>query len=80
MNTLDLKTFSKIGEKEIVYICDKLIKGTELVTLNERFEESFKRYEYSPDILKNVNKRYDMQNIIKKNIENILENSLENLR
>jgi len=76
----DLKTFCKIGEKEIVYICDKLIKGTELVTLNERFEEAFKRYEYSPDILKNVNKRYAHANIIKQNIENILENSLENLR
>ena len=48
---MELKTFSKIGEKEIVYVCDKLLKGTELVTLNKRFENAFKRYENAPDIL-----------------------------
>ena len=77
---MELKTFSKIGEKEIVYICDKLLKGTELVTLNKRFEEAFKRYEYAPNILKNVNKRYAYARMIKENIENILGNSLENFR
>ena len=76
----DLKTFCEIGEKEIVYICDKLIKGTKLVTLNERFEEAFKVYEYAPDILINIKKRYSQARIIKKNIEGILGNSLENLR
>ncbi|BCZ46477.1 molybdopterin-guanine dinucleotide biosynthesis protein MobA [Clostridium gelidum] len=77
---MELKTVSKIDEKKIVYICDKLLKGTQLVTLNKRFEESFCRYEHSEDILKNVNKRYEDAKVIKNNIENILGNSLENLR
>ena len=76
----DLKTISKIGEKEIVYICDKLIKGTELVTLTKRFEEAFIKYENIPEILKNVNKRYADARLIKENIESVLGNHLENLR
>ena len=77
---MELKTFNKIGEKEIVYICDKLLMGTELVSLNKRFEQSWSRYENSPDILENVNKRYADAVEIKKRIEEILGDSLENLR
>ena len=77
---MELKTFNKIGEKEIVYICDKLLMGTELVSLNKRFEQAWSRYENSPDILENVNKRYVDAVEIKKRIEEILGNNLENLR
>ena len=45
---MELKTEYKIGEKEIVYLCDKLIKGRTLVTLNERFAEAFSRYKDMP--------------------------------
>ena len=77
---MELKTFNKIGEKEIVYICDKLLKGTELVTLKKRFEYALNRYENAPDILKNINKKYANAIVIKETIENILGDSLENLR
>jgi putative nucleotidyltransferase with HDIG domain len=77
---MNLNNFSEIGEKEIIYICDKLLKGTELVTLNKRFEQSFKKYENEPHILKNINKRYEDAKTIKDNIENIIGISLENLR
>jgi len=77
---MELKTFNKIGEKEIVYICDKLLMGTELMSLNKRFEQSWNTYENSPEILKNVNKRYAHAVAIKKKIEDILGNSLEHLR
>lgn len=76
----ELESLNKIGEKEIVYICDKLIKGTELVTLDERFAGSLKTYENEPEILKNINKRYADAKKIKKIIEDILGDSLENLR
>lgn len=69
----------KIGEKEIVYLCDKLIKGRTSVTLKERFAEAFIRYEDMPLILKNVNKKYQDAKMIKKNIEEILGISLETL-
>lgn len=77
---MELKNFNKIGEKEVVYICDKLLMRTELVSLNKRFEQAWSRYENSPDILENVNKRYADAVEIKKRIEGILGNSLENLR
>ena len=53
---MELKTFNKIGEKEIVYICDKLLKGTELVTLKKRFEYALNRYENAPEFESMVNK------------------------
>lgn len=77
---VELKTCSKISEKEIIYVCDKLLIGTELVTLRKRFENAFKRYEHAPDILRNINKRYEHAKIIKESIENMLGDSLENLR
>lgn len=77
---MELNNFNKIGEKEVVYICDKLLMGTELVSLNKRFEQAWSRYENSPEILESVNKRYADAVEIKKRIEGVLGNSLENLR
>jgi putative nucleotidyltransferase with HDIG domain len=77
---MELKTEYKIGEKEIVYLSDKLIKGREVVTLKERFAEAFSKYKDIPDILKNVNKKYMDAKMIKMNIEKILGISLETLR
>jgi len=74
---MQLKTKYKIGEKQIVYLCDKLIKGKRLVTLNERFEDALSRYKDVPDILEKVNGKYMDAKIIKENIENILGRSLE---
>lgn len=76
----NLKEISAIDEKEIVYLCDKLIKDTEFITLDERFKGSFIKYKNKPDILKNVNRRYCNAKIIKKNIEKVLGDSLDNLR
>lgn len=76
---MELRTLPKIREKEIVYLCDKLIKGSTLVTLKERFEEAFSRYEDMPNILENVSKKYMNAKMIKKNIEEILGISLERL-
>lgn len=74
-----LKTEYKIGEKEIVYLCDKLFKGKKFVTLEERFEDAFSRYKDVPDILEKVNGKYMDAKIIKENVENILGRSLESL-
>ncbi len=77
---MELKTEYKIGEKEIVYLCDKLIKGITLVTLNERFAEIFNRYKDMPLILEHVNKKKYMDaKMIKSNIEKILGGRLEML-
>lgn len=77
---MELKVFTEISEKEIVYISDKLIKGTKLISLNKRFEGAFDRYKSEPEILKNVMVRYFNAKIIKDIIENIIGERLENLR
>jgi len=77
---MELKKIDAIGEKEIVYLCDKLIKGTELTTLEERFQNAFEKYENMPEILKNVKKKYSDAKFIKEIIEKVLGESLENLR
>lgn len=77
---IELKDFSKIAEKEIVYICDKLVKGTKLTTLDNRFEWAFNKYKNELEILKNINKRYEHAKKIKEAIENIIGDSLENMR
>lgn len=76
----ELKNFSEISEKEIVYVCDKLIKGTKLVTLDNRFEWAFNKYQNELEILKNINKRYEHAKKIKEAIENIIGDGLENMR
>lgn len=77
---IELKSVGEISEKEIVYISDKLIKGTQYITLSERFENAFEKYKNEPEILKNVNRRYEQAKKIKEDIEELLGTSLENLR
>jgi len=74
---MELRSQHRISEKEIVYLCDKLIKGRQLVTLKERFSEAISRYEGMPNILENVNKKYMAAKMIKKDIEEILGESIE---
>jgi len=74
-----LKTEYDIGEKEIVYLCDKLIKGKALVTLNERFEKAFIKYKNMPDIFEKVNEKYIDVKILREKVEAILEISLESI-
>jgi len=76
---MELKTRFRIGEKEVVYLCDKLIKERTLITLKERFAEAIVRYEDMPHILENVNKKYLDAKMIKKSIEEILGISIETL-
>lgn len=77
---MKLKTNNLIGNKEIVYVCDKLIKGTEYVSLQERFKEALIRYENEKFILNEVNKKLEDADAIKRKIEDILGYSMEKLR
>lgn len=76
---MELKTNNIIGEKEIVYLCDKLIKGVTSITLEEGFANAYLRYAQMPNILKNVNKKYNDARLIKENVEKILGKRLETL-
>ncbi|MCB2295292.1 NTP transferase domain-containing protein [Clostridium algoriphilum] len=76
---MKLKTEHEIGEKEIVYLCDKLIKGKTLVTLEERFYDAFARYEDISDITEKIYEKYLDAKIIKEKVENRLGRHLETL-
>lgn len=77
---MKLNTNELIGDKEIVYLCDKLIKGTKYVSLEERFNESLLRYKNELYILEDVNKKLSDAEAIKIKIEEVLGKSMEKLR
>lgn len=55
-------TMEKPDETEVVYLADKLVSGSRLVTLEERFSESRKRCERQPDsqaALEAQNRRFE---------------------
>lgn len=77
---MKLDTNELIGEKEIVYICDKLIKGTEYVTLEERFKEALVRYKNVPAVFHEVNNKLSDAKKIKEKIEEDIGKRIEMLR
>lgn len=44
-------------EVEVVYLADKMVKGTEVVSIKERFKEKEEIYKNDKDILKNIERR-----------------------
>lgn len=79
-NHMDITDITKIGEREVVYISDKLLKGTYLVDIEERYKSSLDKYKDSPDIIKNINKRLDTARKIKDMIEEIIGCKIEELQ
>jgi molybdenum cofactor cytidylyltransferase len=77
MNIDELKD---IKEKEIVYISDKLIKGTRPVSLEERFRFSFYKYRNYPEIMDNIKRRFYMAKKIKMEIESVLGHGIEQIQ
>lgn len=77
---MNLKTNNKLGNKEIVYLCDKLIKGTSRVSLEDRFKKSLELYKDNPIILKEVRRKLNDAIVIKKAVEEVIGYNLESLR
>jgi len=70
---MDLKLgCGETGEAEVVYLSDKLVKGTSLVSLEERFGESLNRYGQNPFVAVMVTRRLENAGIIKNRIEQVL--------
>lgn len=68
-----------LDESDLVYLADKLIRGDEFVSLEERFSGSSNRFRSNPEILGAVLRRYENARRIKSSIEELLQTSLENL-
>ncbi|WFD12067.1 DVU_1551 family NTP transferase [Tepidibacter hydrothermalis] len=77
---MDIPDLTEIGEREVVYISDKLLKDTYLIDIEERYQSSLDKYKDYPDIIKNINKRFDTARKIKNRIEEIIECKIEELQ
>ncbi len=67
------------GETELIYLADKLLKGSKLVSLEERFKVARERFGANPEVSRNVNRRFKHAEIIKDGIEKALQQSLESI-
>ncbi|NMA38187.1 MAG: HD domain-containing protein [Papillibacter sp.] len=65
-----------ISEKEIVYLADKLIMGTSVVTLNQRFETALEKYGRDSEAEREIQKKYALALSVKQSFDKILENDL----
>ncbi|MCT4507588.1 MAG: NTP transferase domain-containing protein [Tepidibacter sp.] len=77
---MDISEIEKIGEREIIYICDKLIKEAQMIDINERHKSSINRYKNCEDAVSNINKRFDNAKKIKNMIEEIIGCQIEKLQ
>lgn len=48
-----------IGERELVHLADKLVRGSRLVRIEERFEEKLALYRDDPEAVRAIRSRYD---------------------
>jgi molybdenum cofactor cytidylyltransferase len=65
------------GEGEILYLADKLVDGIRMVSLEERFLASGKKYIGDADITAAIRRRFACASLIKTRIERILEAPVE---
>ena len=47
-----------IGERELVHLADKLVRGSRLVRIEERFEEKLSLYRNDPEAVRAIRRRY----------------------
>lgn len=69
---INLESNNTISEKEIVYLCDKMVKGTQEVTIEERFNIAKEKFKGKPDIIELAFGRIKKAAIIKSKAEKIL--------
>ena len=49
-----------IGERELVHLADKLVRGSRLVRLEDRFEEKLALYGNDPEAVRAIHDRYQL--------------------
>lgn len=66
-----------INEEQIVYLVDKLVKGTKLVSIEERFTSSKMKYKNNREIFENINRKQENAEKIKRKVEYMLSHKIE---
>jgi alpha-ribazole phosphatase len=70
---------SGLGEAELVYLADKYVDGSRIISMDERFPVSMRRYGGEPEIQEAIRRRWRHAGIVKDRIERILECSVESV-
>lgn len=68
-----------LGETELFYLADKLVRGERRVMLEERFKGPLQRFAGQPEILEAVQRRYAHARTVQGHVEKILGRSLEEI-
>ncbi|MFA5308475.1 MAG: DVU_1551 family NTP transferase [Dehalococcoidales bacterium] len=66
-------------EAKVVYIADKLIRGEKPVSLEERYSLDNRPFEVTPEAAEAIKERLEAAKKVKKELEDILERSLEEI-
>lgn len=64
-------------EAKVVYIADKLIMGENQVTLEERYDSANRRFAVTPEIEAAINARLEVARVVKRDLENLIGRSLD---
>jgi molybdenum cofactor cytidylyltransferase len=64
-------------ESKIVYLADKMVEGTRLVTIGSRYQSARDRFARTPDIASEILQREERVLSVKREFELILGHSLE---
>jgi putative nucleotidyltransferase with HDIG domain len=69
----------KITENEVVFLADKLMLGTDTVTLNQRFDRALYKYGHDRNAERDINEKYNCALAVKKLFDKVLQADLYNL-
>jgi hypothetical protein len=58
-----------INPSEVLYLADKLVSGTTIIPLTERFQGALEAYGHDPEIRKKIEKRFQNAEMIREKVE-----------
>lgn len=68
-----------IGERELVHLADKMVRGNRLVRIEERFEEKLALYRYDPKAISAIRLRYEQAQRLAAAVEAEIGQSLDSV-
>lgn len=68
-----------LGEAELVYLADKYVAGTRIISMDERFAVSMEKYAGEAEVREAILRRWKNAGIIKNRIEGILGYSVDSI-
>jgi molybdenum cofactor cytidylyltransferase len=76
---IDSNAAEALGEAAIVYLVDKMVKESTIISLEERLSQSLAKFGNDASVVKNIKERYNKAILIKKKVEEILKQNIKNI-